>query len=286
MAMLTAACEDEFHDANGDGEDDGAEFRGLIVSLSREVTDSLSAPTDSIADIVCGVTRGSGGYVVSEFGSAQELTAHVFEVDPDTYTVAVITNRSSAYVYDDEYERIALADSIDNPPHTYFGIASTEIADVGLTRLDVSLRSVLATLTVEITDVPMASTLDVMVANAASSVYPFTFNDATERYGVTDRVRRKTQLPSAAGDTLMTTVGTMMPTVAQEANSRLYITITSANGYNHTSYVVAPKMYAGFHYVISLAFDDLYTDLMLSSMHINDWTDGWVITGEVTEPIN
>jgi hypothetical protein len=45
-------------------------------------------------------------------------------------------------------------------------------------------------------------------------------------------------------------------------------------------------MYAGFHYVISLAFDDLYTDLMLSSMHINDWTDGWVITGEVTEPIN
>jgi hypothetical protein len=45
-------------------------------------------------------------------------------------------------------------------------------------------------------------------------------------------------------------------------------------------------MYPGGHYIFEVTYEDLYSDLILSGIRINSWTEGWVINGEVPSPIN
>jgi hypothetical protein len=74
-----------------------------------------------------------------------------------------------------------------------------------------------------------------------------------------------------------------MPTVASSTNSVLHITVTLADGTSHTTNAVAPKMYPAGNYIFEVKYSELSSDLILSAIRINNWTDGWVINGEIPD---
>jgi hypothetical protein len=273
IAAVFTSCDSETHE----------DEHGLVVSLSREYTESIS---DNISDVRCGLTAADGQFAVSRFNSAENLSANVFDVASGSYTIAVATNLTPNFNISDAHDYITINNGVSNPGHAYYGRSEATVKEHGLSRANVSLRSVLATLTVTVNNLPIASQLDVEVANAATGLYPFILDEATGNYGVANSNSVAMSIPSAAGDQTITSTGNLMPTVATSSNSVLHITVTTSNGYTHTTNAVAPKMYPGGHYIFEVTYEDLYSDLILSGIRINSWTEGWVINGEVPSPIN
>ena len=140
------------------------------------------------------------------------------------------------------------------------------------------------------TGVPTGTTIAIQVEQVAESVL-LTAKDADGRYGVI-------QSPQTAADFGLLTPATddattlrldgkrLMPTAASQSRSLLRITTTEADGTVLTSTADCPRMELGHYYTLDFQYAVLRPYMRFEAMTINDWTEGWTISGEILNPTN
>jgi hypothetical protein len=270
-ALTLSACDNNYHSGE----------HGLAVSLSLENTDD---DPSTIADISVYIYDSQDSKTLQrDFATPQKLASDIFDVSAGNYTVGVFTNHGSQYQASGIPAHLTLIGNTSNPANAYYGANTATVPSLGLAYTNIALRRVTSALTVKVSDLPSAATLTVEVANAAIGIYPFVYNEETAGYGIADNASTTALLPTASGSATITSSGTLMPTVASSTNSVLHITVTLADGTTLTTNAVAPKMYPSGNYIFEVKYSELSSDLILSTIRINNWTDGWVINGEIPD---
>ena len=75
-----------------------------------------------------------------------------------------------------------------------------------------------------------------------------------------------------------------MPTAGGQERCYLSLSVTTPEGTRLTYLADAPRMECGRTYVVELDYTKLRPYMLLEAFTINDWTDGWAITGEIINP--
>ena len=79
---------------------------------------------------------------------------------------------------------------------------------------------------------------------------------------------------------------TLMPTAGGQERCYLSLNVTTPDGTSLTYLADAPRMECGKAYVVELDYTKLRPYMLLSAFTINDWTEGWTISGEILNPTN
>ena len=78
----------------------------------------------------------------------------------------------------------------------------------------------------------------------------------------------------------------LMPTCDGVQNTNLFIVLKTPDG-NSTRYdLKAPVMKPSGKYIVNLEYSEMKPEMNLTSVKIDDWTEGWVYYGEIFDPEN
>ncbi len=185
---------------------------------------------------------------------------------------------------------VALRDAASSPRQSWYAVTHVTVRKDEITVAEFQLQRLLPTLTVNVTGVPTGTTIAIQVEQVAESVL-LTAKDADGRYGVI-------QSPQTAADFGLLTPATddattlrldgkrLMPTAASQSRSLLRITTTEADGNVLVSTADCPRMELGRYYTLDFQYAALAPYMRFEAMTINDWQEGWTISGEILNPTN
>ena len=183
---------------------------------------------------------------------------------------------------------VSLKDAASSPRQSWYAVTHVTIREEEITIAEFRLQRLLPTLTVNVTGVPAGIKVAVAVEQVAESVM-LTEKDANGRHGVIQSAETKADfglLPPAAdaATTLRLDSKRLMPTAANQSRSLLRITTTEADGTVLTSTADCPRMELGKYYTMDFKYDELAPYMRFESMTINDWQEGWTVSGEIINP--
>lgn len=185
---------------------------------------------------------------------------------------------------------VSLKAPASSPRQSWYAVTHVTIREEEITVAEFKLQRLLPTLTINVTGVPAGTTVAIAVEQVAESVL-LTEKDANGRYGVIQSAETKADfglLTPAADDatTLCLDGKRLMPTAASQSRSLLRITTTEADGTVLTSTADCPRMELGHYYTLDFQYAVLRPYMRFEAMTINDWTEGWTISGEILNPTN
>ena len=186
---------------------------------------------------------------------------------------------------------VSLRDAASSPRQSWYAVTHVTVREDEITVAEFKLQRLLPTLTVNVTGVPSGTTIAVTVEQVAESVL-LTEKDEGGRYGVIQPSVTKADfglLQPAATVPDGSAVGMekrLMPTAAGQSRSLLRITTTEADGTVLTSTADCPRMELGRYYTLDFQYTVLSPYMRFEAMTINDWTEGWTISGEILNPTN
>ena len=185
---------------------------------------------------------------------------------------------------------VSLRDAASSPRQSWYAVTHVTIREDEITVAEFKLQRLLPTLTVNVTGVPAGTKVAVAVEQVAESVL-LTEKDANGRYGVIQSTETKADfglLTPAADDatTLRLDGKRLMPTAASQSRSLLRITTTETDGNVLVTTADCPRMELGKYYTLDFQYAALAPYMRFEAMTINDWTEGWTISGEILNPTN
>jgi hypothetical protein len=187
---------------------------------------------------------------------------------------------------------VSLKDAASSPRQAWFAVTHVTIREAEITVAEFQLQRLLPTLTVNVTGVPADTKVAVAVEQVAESVM-LTEKDTNGRYGVPmseQAIADFGLLPPAAnvgsvsGAIAVGMEKRLMPTAAGQSRSLLRITTTMPDGTVLVTTADCPRMELGKYYTLDFQYAALSPYMRFEAMTINDWTEGWTISGEVTDP--
>lgn len=185
---------------------------------------------------------------------------------------------------------VSLRDAASSPRQSWYAVTHVTIREDEITVAEFKLQRLLPTLTINVTGVPAGTTVAIAVEQVAESVL-LTEKDANGRYGVIQSTETKADfglLTPAADDatTLRLDGKRLMPTAASQSRSLLRITTTETDGNVLVTTADCPRMELGKYYTLDFRYDALSPYMRFEAMTINDWQEGWTISGEILNPTN
>lgn len=180
-----------------------------------------------------------------------------------------------------------------SPEHAYFGVATVNTSQGKKTAAPFSMRRVMSEIKIEIEGAPQGTTLAAYVNNAADGIYPLQ-KDHEGNFGrATSGNKNIVSIPKALAinGTISTDNMRLMPTVAEatkanSANSNLSFLFTLSDGTIIECNAQAPIMRSSGKYKIKMKYSQLKPYMLLEPIKINDWEEGWTISGEIPNPEN
>lgn len=122
--------------------------------------------------------------------------------------------------------------------------------------------------------------------NVANGILPLQTNeDGT--FGTVTSTKEECDIPEGVeqkGNRLVTETLRLMPTANGFLTTRLFIQLTAPGGVVSNYDIEAPIMKSGGKYQINLEYEEMKPYMYLTSMKIDDWTEGWVYRGEILNP--
>ena len=242
-----------------------------------------------------GVSRARSFSSIEESADwLQQLPAGEYDIlvtadmdDPSGYATASNLTRSSSLLAPTV---VSLKDAASSPQQSWYAVTHITIREDEITVAEFKLQRLLPTLTVNVTGVPAGTKVAVAVERVAESVL-LTEQDANGRYGVP----MSKQTTADFGTLTPTTEDAsthrldgkhLMPTAAGESRALLRITTTAPDGTVLTSIADCPRMELGIYYTMDFEYAALAPYMRFEAMTINDWTEGWTISGEILNPNN
>ena len=185
--------------------------------------------------------------------------------------------------------RVSLSEPSSSPRQAWYAVTHATVKEDEITVAEFRLQRLLSEISVIVSNVPTGAAITASVERVASDVL-LTHRDGQGRYGVADREDYMTvSLGALAADpadaaTLRHDDHTLMPTAGGQERCYLSLNVTTPDGTRLTYLADAPRMECGRAYVVELDYTKLRPYMLLSAFTINDWTEGWTISGEIINP--
>jgi len=185
--------------------------------------------------------------------------------------------------------RVSLAEPSSSPRQSWYAVTHATVREDEITVAEFRLQRLLSEISVIVSNVPTGAAITASVERVAHDVL-LTHRDGQGRYGVADREDFLTvSLGALAADpadaaTLRHDDHTLMPTAGGQPRCYLSLSVTTPEGTQLTYLADAPRMECGKAYVVELDYTKLRPYMLLEAFAINDWTEGWTISGEIINP--
>ena len=224
--------------------------------------------------------------------------------EPDTsggtdmgYLATVNITQGNGYRLDNLITRAGSTDDIRlslNDPGTpptkqgWFGLSEITIEAGKLNIAKCLLQRAVSSISVHINDIPEGYAASIDVQRVADYI-SLNIKDDDGRHGVPSGSYSTVSLGSLAKDNDDYTSGPgvtkfMFPTATGFARTYLDIHITTPSGNSLHSVADAPAMIMGYHYTVNLDYNKLSAYMYLDSYVINDWEEGWTVSGSILYP--
>ena len=304
MLLLTACYHDQHEEMTSEYGDQPVGY--LTAQL---VWDDPADANSAIDDIRFTVSGTNGTTVAHNFTDTESAADWLQQLPVGDYDVLVTVDMDEAHGYvlenaatrgttrADEATvttalpdtRVSLAEPSSSPAQAWYAVTHATVKEDEITVAEFKLQRLLSELSVIVSNVPTGAAITASVERVASDVL-LTHRDGQGRYGVADREDYITvSLGALAADpadaaTLRHDDHTLMPTAGGQERCYLSLSVTTPEGTRLTYLADAPRMECGRTYVVELDYTKLRPYMLLSAFTINDWTEGWTISGEITDP--
>lgn len=254
----------------------------LSAELMWDESDDILSPVDDVR-----LTISDGGNILKnkQFSTPLAVAEYVQHLPSGNYDAFAAVNMSEARGYVLTTENTESTESKNTLPATFvslkdpqakmsqswFAVANATVTDGSLTVAQLSLKRLLASLSVTIKGAPDGTTADITILHTAQSVELTTASASTA----------ETATPTAA---LPVEHLLLMPTAAEQPRTMLILNITTPGGNPQQCTLDAPRMDIGKIYNMELEYNDLDVYLYITSTPITDWEEYWTISGEVFNP--
>ena len=288
IPCLLASCDHDVHDGEGDG--------GLSVSL--DWADETDEGTE-VKDVKTWIMNAENGTLVeqSQHGSAQEMASERYDMPKGHYRILTTTNLVAPFTISEQTRGvdnmnnlvIGLSGTDAAPEHAYYGVTDIIIDHENVHHIVKSeMRRVLAELTINIKGAPLHTAITGKVLNVATGLFALQQNeDGT--FGTPTRTKKECDIPSGItmlDNMFVTKTMYLMPTCDGVQNTNLFIVLKTPDS-NSTRYdLKAPVMKPSGKYIVNLEYSEMKPEMNLTSVKIDDWTEGWVYYGEIFDPEN
>ena len=304
MLLLTACYHDQHEEMTSEYGDQPVGY--LTAQL---VWDDPADANSAIDDIRFTVSGTNGTTVTHNFTDTESAAEWLQQLPVGDYDLLVTVDMDEAHGYilenaatrgttrADEATvttalpdtRVSLAEPSSSPAQAWYAVTHATVKEDEITVAEFKLQRLLSELSVIVSNVPTGAAITASVERVASDVL-LTHRDGQGRYGVADREDYITvSLGALAADpadaaTLRHDDHTLMPTAGGQERCYLTLNVTTPEGTRLTYLADAPRMECGKAYVVELDYTKLRPYMLLSAFTINDWTEGWTISGEITDP--
>ncbi len=305
MMLLTACYHDQHEEMPSEYGDQPVGY--LTPLLLWEDQADAGAAIDDIRFTVSGT---NGTTVTHNFTDTESAAEWLQQLPVGDYDLLVTVDMDEAHGYilenaatrcttraDEAFHtalpdtRVSLAEPSSSPAQAWYAVTHATVREDEITVAEFHLQRLLSELSVIVSNVPTGAAITASVERVASDVL-LTHRDGQGRYGVADREDFLTvslgaftatgSVPDAA--TLRHDDHTLMPTAGGQERCYLTLNVTTPDGTRLTYLADAPRMECGKAYVVELDYTKLRPYMLLEAFTINDWTDGWAITGEIINP--
>ena len=310
MMLLTACYHDQHEEMPSEYGDQPVGY--LTTQLIWDDQSDAGWPIDDIRFTV----SGTGGTTVARKFSNNEAAADWLQQLPvGDYDLLVTVDMDEANGYilenagtrattraDEELHtalpdtRVSLAEPSSSPAQSWYAVTHATVKEDEIAVAEFHLQRLLSEISVIVSNVPTGAAITASVERVARDVL-LTHRDGQGRYGVADREDFLTvSLGALTADatvpdgspvgtaTLRHDDHTLMPTAGGQPRCYLSLAVTTPDGTPLTYLADAPRMECGKAYVVELDYTKLRPYMLLSAFTINDWTEGWTISGEIINP--
>lgn len=303
MLLLTACYHDQHEETPSEYGDQPVGY--LTPQL---IWDEQSDANSAIDDIRFTVSGTGGTTVAHNFTDTESASEWLQQLPVGDYDLLVTVDMDEANGYilenagtrattraDEELHtalpdtRVSLAEPSSSPVQSWYAVTHATVKADEITVAEFHLQRLLSELSVIVHNVPTGAAITASVERVARDVL-LTHRDGQGRYGVADREDYMTvSLGALAADpadaaTLRHDDHTLMPTAGGQERCYLTLSVTTPDGTRLTYLADAPRMECGRTYVVELDYTKLRPYMLLEAFTINDWTDGWAISGEIINP--
>lgn len=303
MLLLTACYHDQHEETPSEYGDQPVGY--LTPQL---IWDDQGDANSAIDDIRFTVSGTGGTTVAHNFTDTESAAEWLQQLPVGDYDLLVTVDMDEANGYilenadtrsmtraDEELHtalpdtRVSLAEPSSSPRQSWYAVTHATVKADEITVAEFHLQRLLSELTVIVHNVPTGAAITASVERVARDVL-LTHRDGQGRYGVADREDYMTvSLGALAADpadaaTLRHDDHTLMPTAGGQERCYLALSVTTPDGTRLTYLADAPRMECGRTYVVELDYTKLRPYMLLEAFTINEWTEGWAISGEIINP--
>ena len=304
MMLLTACYHDQHEEMPSEYGDQPVGY--LTAQL---VWDDPADANSAIDDIRFTVSGTNGTTVTHNFTDTESAADWLQQLPVGEYDLLVTVDMDEAHGYilenagtrgvtrADEATvttalpdtRVSLAEPSSSPRQSWYAVTHATVREDEITVAEFHLQRLLSEISVIVSNVPTGAAITASVERVAHDVL-LTHRDGQGRYGVADREDYMTvSLGALAADpadaaTLRHDDHTLMPTASGQSRCYLTLSVTTPDGTRLTYLADAPRMECGRTYVVELDYTKLRPYMLLEAFTINDWTEGWTISGEIINP--
>jgi len=262
---------------------------------------------DDIADVKSDITHlkytvtGSNGVKeVHEFNTPAEASEWMIPLPVGEYDVLVAANMDPANGFELgetlptkadltlPATYATLTDASSNPKQAWNGVGHIKVEKDKMSTVHLDLDRLLALFTLSIKNVPEGTTIDVSMRNAANYV-TLTDERTASHWGLpSEEISDDITLGQLNAANALSAIDEfkVFPTATGLEETIIFFHIQTREGLQLDYKAVAPKMENGKKYVLDMDFRKLSPYMLITAMSINDWTDGWAISGEILNPSN
>lgn len=303
-ALVLGACHHATHyqDDMPQGEDSGKypAPQGLGYLGNDLAWEEIADVQSEITHLKYTVTGDNGVKEEKEFETPEEAASWIIPLPVGEYDVLVAANMNPANGFvlsetvptkdvlstlPDTYAKLMNPSS--NPVQAWNGITHVVVENDLMATAHLNLDRLMALFTLQLTNVPEGTVIDVGMRNAA---YYITLTEEREagHWGLPSKEISEDvtlgQLNAANAQSAITEFK-VYPTAKGYANTILLFHIKTNQGLELDYIGQAPAMENGRKYVLTLDYKELNPYMLITAATtINEWTDGWAISGEVLNP--
>ena len=304
-ALILGACHHATHytDDLPEGEDtgkypasDGLGFLGNDLAW-EEIADVKS----EITHLKYIVTGANEVLEEKEFSSPAEASEWMIPLPVGEYDVLVAANMDKANGFElsetvptkstltlpDTYTKLTNASS--NPVQAWNGIAHVVVLENKMATVHLELDRLMALFTLKIANVPAGTVIDVSMRNAADYVTLTRERSEAGHWGVpSEEISDDIILGRLDENNAATAINEfkVFPTATGLDKTILMFHIKTNHDLELDYVGEAPIMENGKRYILEMDYEKLTPFMYITSVAINDWTDGWSFAGEVLNPEN
>ena len=302
-ALILGACHHATHytDDLPEGEDTGKypASTGLGFLGNDLAWEEIADVKSEITHLKYIVTGANEVLEEKEFSSPAEASKWMIPLPVGEYDVLVAANMDKANGFElsetvptkstltlpDTYAKLTNASS--NPVQAWNGIAHVEVLENKMATVHLELDRLMALFTLKIANVPAGTVIDVSMRNAAHYV-TLTQEREAGHWGVPSKEISDDiilgQLNASNAESAIQEFK-VFPTATGLDRTILFFHIKTNHDLELDYMGEAPIMENGRKYELVMDYEKLTPYMLITAATtINDWTDGWEVSGEILNP--